>query len=647
VVFPVSVYAATVVDIYDQPSSSQVSTASNHTFVFTAADTLNEGETILLTFPSGYVLTTLTEDDVDLADDGVDLTTSANCSGSEQASVTIVGQVITVTICAGDGGAMASGSVVTIEVGTNASASGSGTHRIVNPSAAASYFLNLSGTSGNSGSVVSVITASGGSSVSATVPASSSGGGGGGGGGGGTSDSDEPTNDPGEDPDPEPEDTPTEPEDPTGVLPEGDDPTHNEGGNSPSTDPAPDDGGSAGGSNPSSGPSTSSPANEDGNSANIPSVPDQGVISVPDEEGTVVPDETGSTSGGFVPDTGNPTSTTPTSTVPTVPISTTNGSTILEEIRAIPEVQAAVDIAVPLAAVTAVATTVVLISSFSLLPYLQWLVTSPFLLLGKRKRKTFGVVYNAITKVPIELATVRLYDIATGRLVRSAITDAKGAYSFVALPGQYRLAVAKSGFIFPSAYLQGMKDDGVFLDVYTSQPIEVTQEQASIAANIPLDPSDAAQFHAPRVLRFRKFLRSMQYGFSIFGVIASVAVAVLSPSPLAFLFVGIQVAVFLLFWRLAKPKRPRGWGIVFDAKSRKPVGNAVVRLFEPKYNKLVETAITDSLGRYNFLIGPNEYFVRYDKEGYQQSVVNPIDYRQKKEPEPLTVDVPLMPDTRL
>ena len=62
-----------------------------------------------VTFPTDFDTSTLTEDDVDVADDGVDLTTAATCAGSEQTSVAIGGDVVTATICAGDGGSIASG----------------------------------------------------------------------------------------------------------------------------------------------------------------------------------------------------------------------------------------------------------------------------------------------------------------------------------------------------------------------------------------------------------------------------------------------------------------------------------------------------------------------------------------------------------
>jgi len=102
-----------------------------------------------------------------------------------------------------------------------------------------------------------------------------------------------------------------------------------------------------------------------------------------------------------------------------------------------------------------------------------------------------------------------------------------------------------------------------------------------------------------------------------------------------------QVVVFLLVRRLSRPCKSKGWGIAYDAASQKPVGNAVVRLFEPKYNKLVETTLTDSLGRYTFVLGPNEYFVSFSKKGYRDALIRPLDFRDKKEPTTVAVDVPM------
>lgn len=327
----------------------------------------------------------------------------------------------------------------------------------------------------------------------------------------------------------------------------------------------------------------------------------------------------------------------------TPPVTETPGASPVEVIRALPEIQTAVDIAIPVTVVAAVATTAVLASSFGLLQFLQFWFTSPFLFFARRKRKAYGIVYNAMSKVVIDLATVRLYDTISNRLVKSTVTDARGRYFFVTDPGQYRLSVSKNGFVFPSVYLAGVKDDGIYLDVYTGQTIVVTEHSATIAANIPLDVAEGHKDQEPSMVGRRRFFRKLQFAFSASGMVLSLLVYFFSPSFLtAALAVG-QVIVFCLFWRLAIPRRPKGWGVVYDNTTRRPVGNAVVRLFEPKYNKLVETTLTDSLGRYSFLVGPNEYFVRADKEGYQEQIIRPIDYRQKTEPEALMVDVPLEP----
>ena len=142
--------AATLSSANDYPSTLETSQAANHTLFFTTPTSITEGSTITLTFASAFDPSSIIEDDVDLADDGVDLTTASNCSGSEKASVSIAADVVTLTVCAGDGGAIAATSVVTIEIGTIATSSGTGVNRIINPSVAGDYFVSVSGTFGGS-----------------------------------------------------------------------------------------------------------------------------------------------------------------------------------------------------------------------------------------------------------------------------------------------------------------------------------------------------------------------------------------------------------------------------------------------------------------------------------------------------------------
>ena len=139
----VALAASTVSNAYDQPTSLVAGEQGNHHISITLNGAVSEGELINIAFDSGFDLSSIIEDDIDIADDAVDLTTAATCSGSEQVGVSISSQTITFDICAGDGGAMASGSVVDIEIGTNASASGTGASRIANPIITGTYYLNI------------------------------------------------------------------------------------------------------------------------------------------------------------------------------------------------------------------------------------------------------------------------------------------------------------------------------------------------------------------------------------------------------------------------------------------------------------------------------------------------------------------------
>jgi len=320
---------------------------------------------------------------------------------------------------------------------------------------------------------------------------------------------------------------------------------------------------------------------------------------------------------------------------------------VLEDIRNLPGVEETAEISTPVLAITAGASVVVLAIAFDFLPFLQYLFTAPILFFWRRRRKGHGVIYNAISKAPIDLAVVRLFKIedgasdARGRLVKSRVTDKGGRYFFLVQPGKYRLMVTKPGFQFPSDYLTGEKTDGAYLDVYHGEMVEVTADNAVITANIPLDPSQAAKYHEPSSIRRRKFLRATQHSVAVAGVVASLVFAIIRPTFISMSMVVVQGGIYLLARRLARPHKPISWGIVYDKETGRPLSRVVARIFEPKYNKLLETQVTDSKGRYAFMLGPNQYYATFQKGGFKQKNIDPIDYSQSTEPKGFSEEVPL------
>jgi cysteine-rich repeat protein len=251
-----------------------------------------------------------------------------------------------------------------------------------------------------------------------------------------------------------------------------------------------------------------------------------------------------------------------------------------------------------------------------LLPLLRFLFLQPLLIVGRRKRQAWGVVYNSLNKLPIDLATIRLIDKKTGRVVQSRVTDSKGRYLFMVEQGEYMIEVFKQGFVFPSKLLANTKEDGAFLDVYHGEVVSVQNEDSHITPNIPVDPVDAKEKSVRRIVA-EKWLRRTQNIVSIAGIIGALVSIYIYPSVITVGLLGVHIVVYVLFVRYVKPKRPKGWGLVYEQGSAQlPVGRAVARLFSKQFDKLVATQVTDSKGRYSFLVGPNDYYVTFEKEGY-------------------------------
>lgn len=323
-------------------------------------------------------------------------------------------------------------------------------------------------------------------------------------------------------------------------------------------------------------------------------------------------------------------------------------SQTLEAVRAVPGVTQAAEVSLPVLAFSAAASGLILGISFNFLPFLQYLFTAPILFFGRRRRRGFGVIYNSISKVPVDLAIVRLYQLPApaaisgqGHLLRSRVTDKGGRYFFLVQPGRYYLTVTKNGFVFPSDYLKGARTDADFLDVYHGEVIEVTEKDAVIAANVPVDPSQAKAYAKPSKIVWKTRLRVIQHIIAVSGLIASVIFAIIRPSIAALVMIAIQALVYLLVQRLAAPKKPQSWGIVYDSATRKPLSKVIARIFEPKYNKLLETRVTDNQGRFSFLLGPSEYYAVFEKPGYVKTEIRPIDYSTNKEPAEFAQEVKL------
>ncbi len=143
--------ALQVHDLSDTLSTSKAGVGANHTILFTTPSGVPaDGTTIEIDIPAGFDVSLIDEDDVDVADDGVELTTGAVC-GAVQAAVSVSLQTVVIEICSGGGGAIAAESEVRIKIGDHAVESGVGSAQIVNSSVLGYHEIGVGGTMEDTG----------------------------------------------------------------------------------------------------------------------------------------------------------------------------------------------------------------------------------------------------------------------------------------------------------------------------------------------------------------------------------------------------------------------------------------------------------------------------------------------------------------
>jgi hypothetical protein len=302
--------------------------------------------------------------------------------------------------------------------------------------------------------------------------------------------------------------------------------------------------------------------------------------------------------------------------------------------------QTTTQIVVPAAAIVTATVVVTAVQATSLVSYIYFIITQPVLLLGRRKRKEFGTVYNSLTKMPVDLAILRLYRIATNKLVRTLVTDKQGRYAFLVEPGEYRIEVAKPGFKFPTEHLREKKEDVQYTEIYHGETIKVGQAGAVITANIPMDPLELIKSNRRLVLE--EIGRRIQNLLAPSSVVLTLIALVLYRQAYLLVAAVVQVLLYLLFRRLARPKQPKNWGIIYNEGTKKPVPFAIARIVETQYNKVLESRVTDSKGRYNFLVGNNKYYVSVEKPGFESARTDELDLtKAEKGGGVVGVDIPI------
>jgi hypothetical protein len=236
---------------------------------------------------------------------------------------------------------------------------------------------------------------------------------------------------------------------------------------------------------------------------------------------------------------------------------------------------------------------------------------------GRKKPKSWGVVYDSVTKRPIDPAYVVMEDVK-GENKKTAITDLDGRYGFLAEPGTYSITVNKTHYKFPSQILEKRTRDEMYDDLYFGEIFE-NNEQKVIQYNIPLDPVefDWNEFiknkehifnSYSRKEKIRSFFSSVLF---LVGFFLSFVAIIFSPTMFNFVFFTLYIAI-VVFQKLWKRKHKI---MLLLGKDRKPIPFALVSTELSGLSiPIVKKVTTDILGRFYLLTQPGVYDIKVEEK---------------------------------
>jgi len=236
----------------------------------------------------------------------------------------------------------------------------------------------------------------------------------------------------------------------------------------------------------------------------------------------------------------------------------------------------------------------------------------------RKKVKSWGVVYDSVTKRPIDPAYVVLKNLQTGKIL-SAITDLDGRYGFLVEPGTYQMSARKSNYIFPSQKLAGKTNDELYADLYFGENIYIKSSEEVIAKNIPLDPVkfDWNEFEKKNknLMKFYSkwdiILRKIYDFFFVVGFFVALVAFVFAPYPYNTIIMVLYLFLLLLRFLGLKPK---SYGSVMDKATGEPLSFAIIRIVLPDSNKEISSKSADKYGKYYCLVPSGKYYVKIDKK---------------------------------
>jgi streptogramin lyase len=253
------------------------------------------------------------------------------------------------------------------------------------------------------------------------------------------------------------------------------------------------------------------------------------------------------------------------------------------------------------------------LSMISVWPQIFYFLTHLLQFLGlRRRRKPWGTVFNSQSGQPITYALVKIFDQEYNRLLETTVTDNEGRFGFLVKTGNFYVTVQKNGYNFPSE----TKVSGFFDSVYNGGTLKIDEKDKTVTLNIPLDPQSKVTFaykFSVIIVKLNRIFSAIRVGLLVVGILLAITLMIFHINLLYIL--SLTFYILIAIWEYLRTRRARPYGVVTDFYGR-PLETAIVRIYEKRSNRLIETDVTDIDGRFKFLVNPGVYYLTATKPEY-------------------------------
>lgn len=231
-----------------------------------------------------------------------------------------------------------------------------------------------------------------------------------------------------------------------------------------------------------------------------------------------------------------------------------------------------------------------------------------------KRKKYWGVVYNASRMNKISFATVRVYKrIGSQKVfVTQTITDLEGRYGIpLNETGQYLVEFIHDGYRTEIRDLTIQRDSDIVLDVGM---FEVDKQSLALFTKFRIFMKE----QAPGIMQF---LRLVLLTLMVIG--AYITIQVISVSPTVYNYIVLMLYLVTIFFQLVVILRPMfdtKKGRVLEAQTKKPVKGAILRILNTgqKATNGVETiSMTNESGVLKMRIKPGMYEYHLSRSGFE------------------------------